>query len=44
MSPGPPPLVPCADGRLVVTEHETEISFFVMADYEAFRADPVEKW
>ncbi|KAF8247069.1 hypothetical protein K440DRAFT_630195 [Wilcoxina mikolae CBS 423.85] len=25
-------------------EHETEISFFIMKDYEEFKANPVEKW
>ncbi|KAI5857005.1 hypothetical protein BZA05DRAFT_415715 [Tricharina praecox] len=25
-------------------EHETEISFFVLKDYEEFRANPEEKW
>lgn len=25
-------------------EHETELSFFNMADYEEFKANPEEKW
>lgn len=25
-------------------EHETEISFFIMKDYEEFKANPEEKW
>lgn len=25
-------------------EHETEVSMFKLADYEAFKANPVEKW
>jgi len=29
---------------LTPVEHETEISFFVLKDYEAFKANPEEKW
>jgi hypothetical protein len=25
-------------------EHETEISFFIMKDYEEFKKNPEEKW
>lgn len=46
--PPPPLLFPSNSSgvrrRLRNAEHETEISFFNMADYLEFKADPTEKW